>query len=248
VSPARKIRVDTLAIADQWREKTNVLALEFTQNARRDRFLALRFDRYFAIGAVLCAQFYEQQTQEMMNLGERADGTFSAAAAGTLLDGNRRRDAVNGIHIRARCDLHKLARVSIERFEVAALPFTKDDVERQRGFAAARYAGNHGELLARQSHIEILQIVLACIANPDELVQLAFGPLRTQLRRRLQQLLQLMAVFEQRAPGVRARMFLDRLRCACKHHLPTGFTAFRAEVDDPVSSGDDIEIVLDDHQ
>src|SRR5581483_1368113 len=82
---------------------------------------------------------------------------------------HRRRDAKDGIDIGPRGGLHKLPRVGVERFEIAALTFGEQNVEGERALAAARYAGDHGEAPARNPDIDVLEIVLACVVDVDEL-------------------------------------------------------------------------------
>ncbi len=100
--PARKVRVHALAARHQRREQADPLPAVLAHQARGDGFLALRLDRHGAVRAVLHAELDEEQPQEMVHLGERADGGLRAAAAGALLDRHRRRDAEDGVHVRAR--------------------------------------------------------------------------------------------------------------------------------------------------
>ena len=102
------------------------------QQLRDDRLGALRRDRDFAVGTVLRAQSHVEQAQEVIDLGQGRDRALEAAAAGALLDGDGRRDAVDGVDVRPRRGLHELARVGVERFEVAALPLVEQDVEGER--------------------------------------------------------------------------------------------------------------------
>src|SRR6185369_14248045 len=109
------------------------------------RILALRLDRDVAVGAVLQAQLHEGKTQKVVRLGERAYRALAAAATGALLDRHSRRNTEDRIHIRPRCTLHELARVGVERFEVAALALGEKDVECERGLARARHARDDRE-------------------------------------------------------------------------------------------------------
>ena len=45
----------------------------------------------------------------------------------------------------------------------------KQDVERQAALAAARHAGDDGELVLPQVHIHIFEVVFACTADLDRL-------------------------------------------------------------------------------
>ena len=129
--PARKFAIMTLAVRYQWRQQLDRLAAIVLQQLRDDRFCALRSDRDLAVGAVLGAQPHVDQAQEVIDLGQGGDRALEAAAAGALLDRHRGRNAIDGIEIRPCRGLHELARVGVERFQVAALTLVEQDVERQ---------------------------------------------------------------------------------------------------------------------
>jgi hypothetical protein len=114
-----------------------------------------------AVRAVLHAELHVEQAQEVVDLGQRADRALAPAAAGALLDGDGRRDAEHGVDVGPRRRLHELARVGVERFEVAALALGEEDVEGQRGLARAGHAGDDGEAVARDVDVDVLQVVLA---------------------------------------------------------------------------------------
>ena len=65
----------------------------------------------------------------MVDLGQRRHRALAAAAAGALLDRHRRRDAVDRVHVGPRRGLHELARIGVQRLEIAALAFVEQDVE-----------------------------------------------------------------------------------------------------------------------
>ena len=130
-------------------------------------FDGLRLDGDVAGGAELRAELHVEQAQEVIDLGERGHRALAAAAAGALLDGHRGRDAVDRIHVRARRGLHELARVGVQRFEIAALAFVEDDVERQRGFARARHAGDDRERFARNRDVDVAQVMFARVVDDD---------------------------------------------------------------------------------
>ena len=97
----------------------------------------------------------------MIDLGQRRDGALAAAAARALLDRDGRRNAVDGVDVGAAGGLDELARVRVQRLEIAALAFGEQDVERDGALAAAADAGDHGELVARDREIDVPQVVLA---------------------------------------------------------------------------------------
>ena len=165
--PLGQIRVVALARHDQRREQRDALALVVAQQPRGDRGGALRLDGDVAVRAVLRAELHVQQAQEVIDLGERRHRALAAAAAGALLDGDRRRDAEDRIHVRARGRLHELARVGVEGFEVAALALVEEDVEGERGLARAGHAGDDREAVARDLDVDVLEVVLARVVDDD---------------------------------------------------------------------------------
>ena len=84
-----------------------------------------------------------------------------------LPDGDGRRDAVDLVDRRLLHALEELAGIGRERFDVAPLAFGVDRVERERGFAGARNAGDDGELVVRNREREVLEVVEACAADND---------------------------------------------------------------------------------
>ena len=63
--------------------------------------------------------------------------------------------------------LEELARVGGKAFDVAALAFGIDGVEREARFARAGEAGDDRQALARDVHVDALEVVLARAADGD---------------------------------------------------------------------------------
>ena len=147
--PVGELGVIALAADDERREQYHALAAVALHDLRMDRFEALRVDRDAAVGAMLHAELDEQEAQEVIDLGQRRDGALAAAAARALLDRDGRRNAVHGVDVGAAGGLDELARVRVQRLEVAALAFGEQDVERDRALAAAADARDDRELVAR---------------------------------------------------------------------------------------------------
>jgi hypothetical protein len=69
------------------------------------------------------------------------------------------------VDVRLLHHLQELARIGRQRLDIAALPLGIDGVERQRGFARARQAGDHRQRVTGNVDIDILEIVLARAAD-----------------------------------------------------------------------------------
>ena len=139
-----------------------------------DRLDALRLDRDAAVRAVLQPELHEQETQEVIELGERRDRALAAAAARALLDRDRRRNAVDRVDVGAARGLDELTRIGVQRLEISALALGEQDVERDGTLAAAADAGDHGELVARDREIDVAQVVLAGVHDLDRAVRSAW--------------------------------------------------------------------------
>ena len=253
--PLREVGVVALAVEDERREQADAPAAEVAQDLRRDRVRALRLDRHVAVRAVLGAELHVEQPQEVVDLGQRRDRALAAAAARALLDRHRRRDAEDRVDVGPRRRLHELARVGVQRLEVAPLPLGEHDVERERRLARARHAGDHGEPVARQRDVDVLQVVLARVVDEDVPARaLAQRQLERVARRRLacdrrqRDDAQRRLVLPQRSSGVRARFGHDIARGPGADDLPAGLAALGPEVDDPVGGADHVEVVLDDDE
>ena len=133
--PLGQIGVQPLAIDHQGCEYGGVAPLEITQHARGNRIQRLRLNRHITARAMLSAELHPHQAQKVINLGECGHRRFASSARHPLLDGDRGRNAVNRIHIGPRGGLHKLPRIGVQRFKIAALAFVKNNVKRERRFA-----------------------------------------------------------------------------------------------------------------
>ena len=102
-----------------------------------------------------------------MDFGHRADGRARVLRGRLLLDGDRRRQAVDLVDVRLLHHLQELARVSRQRLDVAALALGVDRVEGERRFARARQAGEDHQLVARNRQVDVLEIVLARPVHGD---------------------------------------------------------------------------------
>ena len=253
--PLRELAVDALAPHHQRREQLHLAPAPAAQEPRGDGLRRLRLDRHVAVRAVLHAEAEIEQAQEVVDLGEGADGAPAPAAAGALLDRHRGRDAEHGVDVGAGRRLHELARVGVEALEVAALALGEDDVEGERALARARDAGHGHEPPARDVHRDVAQVVLARVQHADR-GRCARFPLRSGRRRRGRGAPAVRAgprrrgleVRAQGTPGVARRAGGHLLHGAGHHHLAARLAALRTQVHDPVGGGDHVQVVLHDDE
>ena len=268
VGPLGQIRVQTLAVDHQRREQADVLAAVVAQELRGNRLEALRLHRHAVLRAVLDAELHVEQPQEVVDLGHRRDRGLAAAARGALFDRHGRRDAVDRIDIRLARRLHDRACVGVERLEIAALALVEQDVEGERRLAAARDAGDHREGVARDLHVDALEVVLARVLYFDRIAtgggEVGASRLLNPGRAsdvprpaRRDRLFALSArrstldepfVLAQRLAGVRGGVLHHLPRRTRRHDFAAGVATFGPEVDDPVGRADHVEVVLDHDQ
>ncbi len=86
-----------------------------------------------------------------------------------LVDGDGRGEPLDVVHIRFLHLAQELAGVGGERFHVAPLAFGKDGVESQGGFPGTGKPGDDHQLVARDLHGDILQVVFACADHADDI-------------------------------------------------------------------------------
>src|SRR6266481_6902045 len=97
----------------------------------------------------------------IVNFGDGADSGARRARGRFLLDGDRRRKPFDDVDFGALHLVEELPRVGGKRFDVAALSFGVDGVERERGFARAGKAGDDREAVPGDFDADIFEVVLA---------------------------------------------------------------------------------------
>ncbi len=115
-----------------------------------------------------CARI--QHTQQAGQRGHAAHAGAHARGAALLLQRHRRRQAFDGIHVGHAHLVDQAARVRRQRLQVTALRFGVQRTERQRGLAGTGDAGEHHQRVARDVHVDVLQVVFARAANADKCV------------------------------------------------------------------------------
>ncbi len=115
----------------------------------------------------------EKQLQVIVDLRHRPDGGARGAHRIRLVDGDRGRNAFDGIDLRLVHAVEELARVRRECLDVAPLAFRVERVEHERGLARSRRARDDDQLARGQIDVEVLEVVLARAANADHVLGLA---------------------------------------------------------------------------
>src|SRR5712692_485667 len=106
-----------------------------------------------------CAR--EKQHQVVVQLGHGADRRARGAHRVGLVDGNRGRDALDGLDLGLVHTVEELARVRAEGLDVAPLPLGVERVEDERRLPRARNPRDDDQLAGRDRQAEILEVVLA---------------------------------------------------------------------------------------
>ena len=126
------------------------------------------------VGAVGRAGARVEQAQVVVDLGDGAHRGARVVAGGLLLDGDRRREAFDEVHVGLFHELQELPRVGRQGFHIAPLALGVKGVEGQRGLAGAGQAGDHRELVAGDVEGDVFEVVGAGTADFDR-VHGAFG-------------------------------------------------------------------------
>ena len=99
---------------------------------------ALLLNHAPALGTMRLTDAREEQTQVVVDFRHRADGRARIVADALLVNRNRGRQSFDLIHVGLFHLPEELARVRAQRFDVAALSFRVDRIERERRFARTR--------------------------------------------------------------------------------------------------------------
>ena len=151
----------TLASAHDRREHLELQSLLHRQDLVHDLLRGLPLDHAAALRAVRSAGAGVQQAQVVEDLGYRADGRARVAVRGLLIDGHRRGQPFDQLHVRLIHAPEEHARIGAQRFDIPALAFREDRVEGQGRFTRAGQPRKHDHLVARQVDIHALEVVFA---------------------------------------------------------------------------------------
>ena len=161
------VAVFPLAAADEGGQDHHLLAGAQTHELFRDRLGRLGFEHPAAVGAVRCSDVGVEQPQIVVDLGDGGDGGAGGASGGALFDGDGGREPLDVFDLGLLEPVEELAGVGGERFDVAPLPLGVERVECERRFSGTGEPGDHHQAVARNRHVDILEIVLCCSSDPD---------------------------------------------------------------------------------
>ena len=113
-----------------------------------------------------------QQTEVVVHLGNRADCGPRVAVGRLLVDGHRRRQSLDEVHVRLVHLAEEHAGISGQRLDIPALPLGEDRVEGEGRFSGAGQSREHHERVPRDVDIHALEVVLAGAANYQPIDQL----------------------------------------------------------------------------
>ena len=165
--PGENFAVFALLGSHQRRQDHQLRAGRVLHHRIDDLRRALAGNRPAAFPAIRRPRPREENAQVIVNLRRRGHDRARIAAGRPLLDGNRRRQPLDLVDIRLLQLVEELPRVRRQRFDIFALPLGIHRIERQRRFPASRQAGDDHDLIARNVHVEILEIVLPRAADAD---------------------------------------------------------------------------------
>ena len=152
------VPVLALAVADDRRVDRELRALRERQDLVDDRLDRLPRDRPPADRAVRPPDARVEQAQVVVDLGHGADRRARVPRRRLLVDRDRRREALDRVHVGLLHHLQELARVRRQRLHVAALPFRVDRVEGERRLPGAGEPGDRDQLVPRQADVMSLRL------------------------------------------------------------------------------------------
>ena len=118
-------------------------------------------------GRVGNADARPEKAHIVVDLGDGADGRARVLGRRLLLNGDRRGETFDAFDIGLLHQFEKLARIGGQALDIPPLAFCIDRVEGERGLARTGQPRQHDKLVARNVHVDILQIVFFRTAHAD---------------------------------------------------------------------------------
>ena len=137
------------------------------QDPADDLLAGLGRDRPAALRAVPAPHPGVEHPQEIVNLGDRADGRPRVVARRFLRDRDRRAEAADVVDLGLGHLAQELPGEGGQTLHVPPLALGVERVERQRALARAGHAGQANQLVSRQDHVDAPQVVLAGALDDD---------------------------------------------------------------------------------
>src|SRR5581483_8789864 len=163
-------QVLALAVLDERREDHQARAGREGQDRVHDLLDGLLLDRPAAVRAVGPADAGVEQPQVIIDFGDGADRGAGVVRGALLVDGDRRRQAGDVVHVRLVHLAEELARVGGQRLDVAALALGVDRVKGERRLPRAGEARDDDELVAGNDDVDVLQVVLPGALHEDRVI------------------------------------------------------------------------------
>ena len=162
----QQLFVGALPAAHDGSEHLEPGAFGHPQDAIDDLLRGLTYEAFAGLGIMGNSHPGEEQPEVVVDLGDRSHGGARVARGRLLVDRYRRGESLDDIHVRLVHLAEELPCVRGERLHVAALALGVDRVERERGLAGSRQAGEHDQAIARKVEIDVVEVVLA--GSPDD--------------------------------------------------------------------------------
>ena len=155
------LAVLALAAAHDRREQIEPCTLRQREDAIDHLADGLALDRQAGRRRIGNADARPQKPHVIVDLGDRADRRTRVLRGRLLLDGNRRRQAVDLVDVRLAHHFEELPRIGRQALDIAPLALGIDRVEGERRLAGAGQAREDDQRVARNGQIDVLEIVLA---------------------------------------------------------------------------------------
>ena len=161
--------LDMLALpsADHRSQKLDLCPLRQSHDLVHHLVHILLFDLFSAFRAVGNADPRVEQTKIIVNLRDGSHGGTRVAVCGFLVDGNRRREAFNALHIRLFHLSQKLTGIGRKRLHIPALSLCIDRIKGQGRFSRTTQARQNHKLISRDIHTDLFQVVDVCSPDAD---------------------------------------------------------------------------------
>ena len=149
------------------RHDKDTLAFAQSQHIVGNLVGSLRLDLTTTLRAMRSAHACEKKAQVIVDFRNGTNRRSGVFARGFLIDRNRRGKAVDGVEVGLAHLTQKLARIAGKTLHIATLTFCINGVEGQGAFTRTGKPRNNDKLVARDLHIDVFEIMLACTLDDD---------------------------------------------------------------------------------